>query len=104
MIAVVMAGVLALASPEPTCTGPDISVTDLRLDVVKGSTKTNTPDRFLVTADLTNIGTQAQQPHVRQHAELVRDGVVVATQPLPSLAGAVTYSAPISRLPRREAA
>jgi hypothetical protein len=91
MIAVVMAGVLALASPDPTCSGPDISVTALRIHMVKGSDKTNTPDRFLVTADLTNIGMAPQLPRVQQHAELVRDGAVVATQPLPSLASGITY-------------
>ena len=91
MIAVALAGVLALASPEPVCVGPDISVTALRIHVVKGSVKTSTPDRFLITADLTNIGTSPQAPRVAQHAELVRDGAVVATQSLPSLAGGVTY-------------
>jgi len=91
MIAVVLAGFLALASPDPGCAGPDISVTGLRLNVVKGSTTTNTPDRFLITADLTNVGMSAQRPHIAQHAELVRDGTVVATQPLPSLASGITY-------------
>jgi hypothetical protein len=91
MIAAVLAGVLALASPDPTCPGPDISVTDLRVNIVKGSTKTNTPDRFLITADLSNIGAASQAPHVQQHAELLRNGMVVASQPLPSLAGGVTY-------------
>jgi hypothetical protein len=91
MIAVVLAGALALASPEPVCPGPDISVTDIRISLVKGSEKTNTPDRFLITADLTNIGSGAQAPHLGQHAELVRDGSVVASQPLPPLASGVTY-------------
>jgi hypothetical protein len=45
----------------------------------------------LITADLTNVGVQPQTPHVPQHAELLRDGVVVAKQPLPALAGGVTY-------------
>jgi hypothetical protein len=91
MIAAVIAGVLALASPDPSCSGPDISVTALRINVVKGSTKTSTPDRFLITADLSNIGMMAQLPRVQQHAELVRDGAVVATQSLPALASGVTY-------------
>ena len=91
MIAAVLAGVLALASPEPTCPGPDISVTGLRINLVKGSDKNNVPDRFLITADLTNIGAAPQLPGVAQHTELVRDGAVVATQPLPSLAGGITY-------------
>jgi hypothetical protein len=91
MIAAVLAGVLAFASPQASCSGPDISVTDLRINLVKGSDKTNVPDRFLITADLTNIGTASQVPRVAQHAELVRDGAVVATQSLPALAGGVTY-------------
>jgi len=91
MIAAVLVGALAVASPDPTCTGPDISVTALRIHVVKGSTKTNTPDRALITADLTNVGMAPQLAHVEQHAELVRDGAVVASQPLPSLASGVTY-------------
>jgi hypothetical protein len=91
MIAALMAGVLALASPDPLCTGPDISVTALRIHIVKGSDKTNTPDRFLITADLTNVGMASQEPRIAQHAELVRDGAVVATQPLPSLASGITY-------------
>jgi hypothetical protein len=91
MIAVVIAALVALASPDPTCAGPDISVTDLRIKVVKGSAKTDTPDRVLITADLTNVGMAPQRAHVAQHAELVRDGAVVATQTLPSLASGVTY-------------
>jgi len=91
MIAALMAGVLALASPDPLCTGPDISVTALRIHVVKGSDKTNTPDRFLISADLTNVGMAPQQAHIAQHAELVRDGAVIATQPLPALASGITY-------------
>jgi hypothetical protein len=91
MIAAVIAGVLALASPDSTCTGPDISVTDLRINFLKGSEKTNTPDRFLVTADLSNVGDAPQKPRIAQHAELVRDGNVIATQTLPALASGVTY-------------
>jgi hypothetical protein len=87
MIAAVLAGVLAFASPDPPCSGPDISVTDLRINLVKGSDKANLPDRFLITADLSNIGSASQVPRVAQHVELVRDGAVV----LPSLAGGVTY-------------
>jgi hypothetical protein len=39
----------------------------------------------------TNVGAQPQQPHVAQHAELLRDGAVVAQQPLPALAAGVAY-------------
>jgi hypothetical protein len=91
MIAVVLAGILALTTPEPACAGPDISVTALHVHRVKGSAQANLPDRFLITADLSNVGTAAQQPGIAQRAELVRGGSVVATQPLPSLAGGITY-------------
>ena len=91
MIAVFLAGVLAMASPAPVCPGPDISVTDLQIKVIKGSEKTATDDRLLITGVFTNVGAQAQQPRVAQHAELLRDGQVVAQQPLPALAAGVEY-------------
>jgi hypothetical protein len=91
MIAVLLAGVLAAASPAPPCAGPDISVTDLQIKVIKGSPKGATDDRLLITGVFTNIGSQSQQPHVAQHAELLRDGQVVALQPLPALAAGVAY-------------
>jgi hypothetical protein len=91
MIAVFLAGVLAMASPAPACTGGDISVTDLQIKVIKGSAKTATSDRLLITGTFTNVGNQPQQPHTAQHAELLRDGVIVAQQPLPALAAGVAY-------------
>jgi hypothetical protein len=95
MIAVVLTSLLALASPDPAaspaCRGGDISVTDVRIKIIKGSAKTATADRLLITGDFTNVGGHAQEPHVAQHAELLRDGAVVATQPLPALASGVTY-------------
>ena len=92
MTAFVLAAVLALASPAPGCSGPDMSVTGLRIKVVKGSAKTSTSDRVLITADLTNIGSAPQRAGVPQHAELLRNGVVVASQSFPSLASGVTYT------------
>jgi hypothetical protein len=94
MIAVLLAGILAAtppAPPAPTCHGGDISVTDLRIKLIKGSARTATADRLLITGDFTNVGSMAQEPRVAQHAELVRNGVVVASQPLPPLAAGVTY-------------
>jgi hypothetical protein len=90
MIAAVLAGALALASPEPPCNGPDISVTGLRINIVKPA-KSDPRERILITADLTNVGDQPQSSRVAQHAELVRDGTVVATQTFPALASGVTY-------------
>jgi len=86
MIAVFLAGVVALATPTPpACTGSDISVTDLQIKVIKGSPKAATDDRLLITGTFTNVGNESQQPHLAQHAELLRDGNVVATQTLPAL-------------------
>lgn len=94
MIAVFLAGLVALTSPAPSataCTGSDISVTDLQIRVIKGSAKTSTDDRLLITGTFKNVGSESQQPHLAQHAELLRDGNVVATQILPALAAGVEY-------------
>jgi hypothetical protein len=93
MIAVFLAGVLALASPvpSPACNAGDISVTDLQIKVIKGSARTATADRLLITGVLTNVGAEAQEPHTAQHAELLRDGHVVGAQALPALAAGVAY-------------
>ncbi len=94
MIAVFLAGLVALTSPAPSataCTGSDISVTDLQIKVIKGSAKTSTDDRLLITGTFKNVGSESQQPHLAQHAELLRDGNVVATQILPALAAGVEY-------------
>ena len=93
MIAVFLTGILALATPAPpACPGSDISVTDLQLKVIKGSARTATDDRLLITGTFTNVGSESQQPHVAQHAELLRDGNVVAQQQaLPPLAAGVAY-------------
>ena len=90
MVAVFLAGVLALASPAPACDGGDISVTDLRIKVIKAD-RTVTADRLLITGVFTNVGPEAQQPHTAQHAELLRGGTVIAQQPLPALAAGVAY-------------
>jgi hypothetical protein len=92
MIGVLLAGILALATPTPEpCPGSDISVTDLQIKVIKGSAKTATADRLLITGTFTNVGMEPQQPNLAQHTELLRDGVVVATQPLPALGAGVAY-------------
>ena len=94
MIAVFLAGMLlAQASPasSPSCHDGDISVTDLRAKTIKGSARNGADDRLLLTADFANVGGKAQEPHTKQHAELLRDGKVLATQPLPALAAAVVY-------------
>jgi hypothetical protein len=92
MIGFFLAGVLAMASPAPPlCPSADISVTDLQIKVIKGSAKTATADRLLITGVFTNVGAQAQTAHVMQHAELLRNGVIVTSQPLPALEAGVAY-------------
>ena len=91
MVAVLLAGSLALAAPATPCPGSDISVSDLRIEVIKGSAGPATNDRLLITGVFTNVGARSQQPHVAQHAELLRGGAVVAEQPLPALAAGVAY-------------
>ena len=90
MIGVFLAGILALATPTP-CPGSDISVTDLQIKVIKGSAKAATADRLLITGTFTNVGLASQEPNLAQHAELLRDGAVVATQKLPALGASVVY-------------
>ncbi len=91
MIALVLASILGTASPGPTCNGGDISVTALRIKLIKGSARTATSDRLLITGDFTNVGAGDQDPDVHQHAELLRNGTVVGQQPLPPLAAGTTY-------------
>jgi hypothetical protein len=91
MIAAILAGMLAVASPTPPCPGADISVTDLQIKVIKGSARAATADRLLITGVFTNVGAQPQQAGVTQHAELLRAGSVIAKQALPPLASGVAY-------------
>ena len=94
MVAVLLAGLVALASPmpSPACHAGDISVTDLQIKVIKGSAHSATAaDRLLITGVFSNVGGRAQAPHTAQHAELLRDGAVVGTQPLPALGANVNY-------------
>lgn len=91
MIALVLASILGTASPVPACHAGDISVTALRVKLIKGSAPSATADRLLITGDFTNVGENSQEASVRQHAELLRNGVMVAQQPLPGLAAGTTY-------------
>jgi hypothetical protein len=93
LVAALLAGMVAQAAPlaSPSCRAGDISVTDLRIKVIKGSARTATADRLLITGNFTNVGGASQVPHTAQHAELLRNGVIVARQPLPALAAGVTY-------------
>jgi hypothetical protein len=91
MIALLLAGILATAAPLPACHGSDISVTALRIKLLKATATTATQDRLLITGDFTNVGALDQETTVHQHAELLRNGAVVARQTLPPLAAGTTY-------------
>lgn len=90
LIAVVTAGIVALASPTP-CPGADLSVTALAMKVVKATKKNPAADRVLITANMSNIGELAQRPNIAQHAELVQNGKVTETQRFPALGAGVVY-------------
>jgi hypothetical protein len=91
MMLLALAAGLALAPVTPTpCPFADIAVAAIRLKLVKARGVV-TSDRLIVTADLVNVGAQGQAPGIRQHAELIRNGAVIAKQPLPALAAGVRY-------------
>lgn len=89
MLALAVGLVFAQTGPPP-CPGADISVTAIRLKTIKARGAV-TADRLIVTADLVNVGKSGQAPGIRQHAELIRSGSVIAKQPLPPLGAGVRY-------------
>jgi hypothetical protein len=81
--------VLLSASPAPaTCAGSDPEVTDLSMKLVK---RRNFDDHYVLTAGITNVGAQTQEPGIVQHVALVRDGKVLAPQSVPALGAGVRY-------------
>ncbi len=85
--------VLADASPKPTasraCAGADPAVTSVSSQLIK---RQNAPDHYVITATLTNVGSQSQTPDITQHVELVRDGSVFAPQTVPALEAGDAYT------------
>jgi hypothetical protein len=86
MIALFAAAALA-ATPAPSCGAADPAVTDIHVKLMKK----RTPDHYVVTVTVTNVGSMAQVVGLTQYAELVRDGKVVAEQDVPALGAGVPY-------------
>jgi hypothetical protein len=83
---------LALAvAAAPTPCPSDLLVANPRLRIVRAADKTF--DNYVVTIDVTNRGAAPQPDFTRQHLALVRDRVVIGSQPIPPLAANESYAA-----------
>lgn len=82
--------VTVIPSPTPAaaCAVADPAITALSSQLVK---KRGGIDHYVITATLSNIGDQSQTPDITQRVELVRDGTVLAPQPVPALGQGVAY-------------
>ncbi len=87
-----LALLLAFADPapaaSPNCPGADPAVTSVVSQLIK---KRNSPDHYVITTTLTNIGTESQTADITQRVEMVRNGVVLAPQTVPALGAGVAY-------------
>ena len=79
------------ATAAPTPCPSDLLVASPRLRIVRAADKVF--DNYVVTVDVTNRGTSPQPDFTRQHLALVRDGVVIGTQPVPPLDANENYAA-----------
>jgi hypothetical protein len=75
----------------PTPCPSDLLVANPRLRVVRAADKAF--DNYVVTIDVTNRGAAPQPNFTGQHLALVRDRVVIGTQPIPPLAANESYAA-----------
>ncbi len=75
----------------PTPCPSDLLVANPRLRVVRAADKAF--DNYVVTVDVTNRGAVPQPNFTQQHLALVRDRVVIGTQPIPPLDANKTYPA-----------
>ena len=78
-------------APAPTPCPSDLLVANPRLRIVRAADKTF--DNYVVTIDVTNRGSAPQPDFTGQHLALVRDRVVIGTQPIPPLAAHESYAA-----------
>jgi hypothetical protein len=78
-------------SPAPAPCRSDLLVANPRLRIVRAADKAF--DNYVVTIDVTNRGTAPQPNFTGQHLALVRDRVVIGTQPIPPLAANESYAA-----------
>ncbi len=89
MLPLLLAAALAAASPSP-CPS-DLLVANPRLKVVRARDRAF--DNFIVTVDVTNRGEREQLAQTQQHLELVQNGAVLGTQPIPGLGPKQAYVA-----------
>ena len=88
MLPLLFAFALAAA---PTPCPADLLVANPRLRVFRAAEKAF--DNYVVTIDVTNRGSAPQPNFTSQHLALVRDRVVIGTQPIPPLAANESYAA-----------
>lgn len=89
MLDVLIAADVASPQPAATCAAADPAVTSLTSQLFK---KHGGADHYVITATVTNVGKESQTPDITQRVELVRDGVVLAPQPLPALGAGAAYT------------
>jgi hypothetical protein len=75
----------------PTPCPADLLVAHPRLRVVRAADKGF--DNYVVAIDVTNRGNAPQPNFTHQHLALVRERVVIGTQPIPPLAANESYAA-----------
>lgn len=80
----------ALATTPPPCPS-DPLIANPRLKIVRAREKGF--DNYIVTVDVRNGGRQTQPLATRQHLELVQNGAVLGSQPVPVLGAQESYIA-----------
>jgi hypothetical protein len=88
MLPLLLAYAIAAA---PTPCPSDLLVANPRLRVFRAADRAF--DNYVVTIDVTNRGAVAQPNFTAQHLALVRDRLVIGTQPIPPLAANESYAA-----------
>ncbi|HZO93535.1 MAG TPA: hypothetical protein VFB22_07175 [Candidatus Baltobacteraceae bacterium] len=88
MLAVFLAAAL---SASPSACPADLLVSNPRVKATLGATKD--ADVYVVTVDVKNRGVAAQPADTRQHLEVVHQGQVLGSQPIPVLGADQTYAA-----------
>jgi len=88
MTALALAVLLAAA---PGRCAADPVVANARIKVTRGLEKNS--DHLVVTVNVVNDGSADQAYPTQQHLELVRDGAVIGTQPIPALGAQQSYVA-----------
>lgn len=100
MLPFLLAAAVATSSPCPS----DLLVTNPRLKVVRARDRAF--DNLIVTVDVKNRGDAGQPTATQQHLELVQDGRVLGSQPIPGLGAQQSYVAAfrmhVPHQPRRD--